>query len=278
MASTRADRLASVSARAGVGILFLIAIASVVGFGVFRTWPHLLATIPNAAAVYPQMFEFFPRAQIVIAFWVLALYLTWRAGSRWVGGFFAVYAISLASELAGTTVGLPFGPYRYTDALGAKWFGHVPLLIPISWFMMALPSYALAGGPGTSRARRIVIGSLILLAWDLSLDPAMSAATAFWVWGEPGAYYGMPWLNLFGWFITGVALMMAFAALRTDEWLDRLSAPWLVAFYAANLALPIGLAAVAGMWGAIAVSAIALAACWVAAVPRRSDSRPRVFA
>jgi uncharacterized membrane protein len=268
MASTASDKISRNVDRAGLGALYVIAIASVAGFGVFRAWPHLLATIPNAAATYPLAFAFFPRAQIIAAFVVLAMYLANRVGARWVGAFLVVYGISLASELAGTTVGLPFGAYRYTEALGAKWFGHVPLLIPVSWFLMALPSFALAAAAdassshGGSRARRVVIGSLILLAWDLALDPAMSAATAFWVWGEPGAYYGMPWLNLFGWFVTGVALMIALVAVGADRWTPRLSAKWLIAFYGANLAVPVGLAAVAGMWLALLATLIALGACW----------------
>ena len=58
--------------------------------------------------------------------------------------FCLIHLTSLTSELSGTTVGLPFGPYHYTAGLGPKWFDHVPLLIPLSWFMMAVPSYAIA--------------------------------------------------------------------------------------------------------------------------------------
>lgn len=274
MTSTKADRVALAIDRAGIASLYGIAIASVVGFGVFRAWPQLLATIPNAAAVYPRAFEFFPRAQILLAFGILAIYLTRQVGGRWLIPFVAVYLLSLGSELAGTAVGLPFGPYHYTEALGAKWFGHVPLLIPVSWFLMALPSFALAGaGHAGSRMARIVIGSLILLAWDLALDPAMSAATAFWVWGEQGAYYGMPWLNLLGWFVTGLAIMLVFSALGVDRWTSRLSPRWLLAYYGANLALPVGLAAIAGMWVALVATTLALGACWLLVGPRRALER-----
>lgn len=249
--------------------LYGISVASVVSYGVFRIWPELLTTVPNAMAVYPRAFQIFPRAQIILAFLVLALFLSRRAGGRWIPAFVAVYLISLGSELAGTTVGLPFGPYHYTSALGAKWFAHVPVLIPVSWFMMALPSFALArhGSASTtaSRVRRIIVASLILLAWDLALDPAMSGATAFWVWGSEGPYYGMPWLNLFGWFVTGVVLMGAMTWLKADRWVDSLSRPWLAGYYGANLALPIGFAAIAGMWGALAATTVALAGCWMLA-------------
>ena len=274
MASTTADNLVSRATTLGMVALYLIAAASIVGFGVFRAHPELLGTIPGAAAAYPRAVAFFPKAQVIAAFAILATYLTWKAGTRWLLPFVAVYALSLVSELAGTTVGLPFGPYRYTDALGVKWFGHVPVLIPLSWFMMAIPSYVLAGASGARRspAGRIVIAAIVLLAWDLSLDPAMSAATAFWVWGSAGAYYGMPWLNLFGWFITGIALMSALAATGAGEWTRSVSPRWMAAYYGANLALSLGLAAVGGMWLAFLATAGVLAACWLSTVARRVEN------
>ena len=45
--------------------------------------------------------------------------------------FAALYAISLTSELLGTGTGLPFGEYSYTPLLGIKWFGLVPVVIPL---------------------------------------------------------------------------------------------------------------------------------------------------
>src|SRR5690606_11509324 len=122
-------------------------------------------------------------------------------------------------ELLGTTSGVPFGEYRYTTALGPQWFGHVPVVIPLSWFYMAVPSYALARLAMPDRAAgRALLASLILLAWDLALDPAMSGATAYWVWERPGSHYGMPWTNLVGWYVTGLALMFALVWLDADRW------------------------------------------------------------
>ena len=257
----------------GLGVLYLIALASVAGFGIFRAWPHLLATVPDAAAIYPKAVAVLPRLQIIAAFAVLAIYLAWRAKWAWVAAFVVVYITSLLSELSGTTIGLPFGAYSYTDALGMKWFGHVPVLIPFSWFMMALPSYVLAGGSHVTGWRRIGIASLVLLAWDLSLDPAMSAATAFWVWGERGPYYGMPWLNLFGWYVTGLALMIALEAMHSRKWTARLSTRWMAAYYGANLALSLGLCAVTGMWLPFTATAVALAFCWWLARPTTVEGR-----
>ena len=46
--------------------------------------------------------------------------------------FIASFGISLGSELLGTSTGLPFGPYSYTNQLGYKIFGLVPFNIPTS--------------------------------------------------------------------------------------------------------------------------------------------------
>lgn len=260
--------------RVALATVYVVSVFSLVGFATFGRHPERLAGEPLAAAVYGWMLLLAPRVQILVAFAALALVLTRRVGARWIPSFVALYVLSLASEMSGTTLGLPFGPYHYTAALGAKWFGHVPLLIPLSWFFMALPSYALARRrfPGRGQfVQRVLVGSLLLLSWDLSLDPAMSLVTSFWVWGTAGPYYGMPLLNLAGWYVTGLVLMIALAWLRTDGWISRLSLSWQAGFYGANLLLPLGMSLVAGLRGAAVATSIALGVCWllVRAVPER---------
>src|SRR5690349_13014577 len=127
-----------------LAVVYLISAAALAGFASFAMHPELLAKANVPIATYAQMMVVAPRAQIILAFLALGAFLSHRVGARWVGTFAAVYLVSLGAELAGTTVGLPFGPYRYTDGLGWKWFEHVPALIPASWYMMALPSYAIA--------------------------------------------------------------------------------------------------------------------------------------
>jgi uncharacterized membrane protein len=258
---------------ATLAVVYFISAAALAGFATFAMHPELLARAHVPPATYGQMMVLAPRAQIVIALGALALFLTRRVGFRWLAAFAVVYLVSLGAELAGTTAGLPFGPYRYTDGLGWKWLEHVPVLIPASWFMMALPSYAIAFWRFSTRGGvigRVVLGSFILLSWDLALDPAMSLATKYWIWGTDGPYYGMPLLNLFGWFVTGVALMVVFEAMRVDRWIGALSVPWLIAYYGANLLLPVGMAIAAGLGGAVAATAVALGVAWLIARAGRS--------
>ena len=270
--AVRSASRSSFSERVALGAVYAVSVGSLLGFATFSLHPEMLIRTQVSAETYGRMMVVAPRAQIIIAVLALVLVLVRRTALRWVPAFIAVYVISLGAELAGTTIGLPFGPYRYTDGLGLKWFEHVPALIPASWFMMALPSYAVAARrfPGTrALAARVALGSFILLSWDLALDPAMSFVTKYWVWGTTGPYYGMPTLNLVGWFVTGVALMIACAVVRVDGWIDAVPTPWLLAFYGANLLLPVGMNVAAGLWGAVIATGVALA---VAAALARSAS------
>jgi putative membrane protein len=147
--------------------------------------------------------------------------------------------ISLSSELLGTSTGFPFGHYGYLSGLGYKIAGLVPFTIPLSWFYMGLSCYLLATacfaplgnrllGSGQKAAKNspaslwgallvglltIGLGAVLLTAWDLVLDPAMSQAPVpFWEFQEVGAFFGMPYRNLLGWTGTG-AIFMGVAAL-----------------------------------------------------------------
>lgn len=246
--------------RALLALLFLVTVAVVAGFASFGRHPELLTRFPSAAPAYGTALRILPPLQVWGAFLVLAAYLTRHAGVRWIPAFVLVYALSLTSELLGTGYGIPFGAYHYTPMLGAEWLGRVPVVIPLSWFSMAVASYALARGATTRGATaRILLASLLLLCWDLALDPAMSHATIYWVWGAHGPYYGMPWSNLAGWYVTGIVLAAVLALLRADRWIARLSPRWIAAFYGGNLVLALGMNVAAGLWLAVIATCVALA-------------------
>lgn len=246
-----------------LGSLVVFTILALAGYASFGRHPELVASVPGALGAYGVALRLFPISHVWLAFAVICLYLILQAGFRWVPALVFLYAISLGSELLGTGYGLPFGPYQYSTLLGAEWLGRVPVLIPLSWFSMAVCSYGLAlklgaSGGTSSRAVRIGLASLLLLCWDLSLDPAMSNATTFWVWGSHGPYYGMPWSNLAGWYLTGVVLAAALVLLRSDGWMQKLSVRWLAWFYGANLLLAAGMNLAAGLWLAVIVTVLAL--------------------
>ncbi|MGB3532091.1 MAG: gamma-carotene 1'-hydroxylase CruF [Microcoleaceae cyanobacterium] len=159
-------------------------------------------------------------------------------GSRTLGikntlGFFIpAVCLSLCSELLGTSTGFPFGQYYYLSGLGYKIAGLVPFTIPLSWFYMGLSCYLLARSGlkvliKSGWWRHIIalaMASVLLTAWDLVLDPAMSQALVpFWQFDEVGEFFGMPYRNLTGWLGTGLLFMGVTAVLwrKTPTILSR---------------------------------------------------------
>ena len=112
-------------------------------------------------------------------------------------------------ERIGSTTGIPFGRYHYTEAL-APLLGGVPLIIPIAWLMMLPPAWAVATLiTGRHRGWRfVVVSALAFTAWDLYLDPQM-VGWGYWVWDQPGIYFGIPLVNYLGWFLAAAALTLA---------------------------------------------------------------------
>jgi uncharacterized membrane protein len=244
-----------------------IVIASLLGFGIFTARPDLLARVDPGARFFVWAFYGFAIGNMLLGGLAVAIEALQRNGWRLALVIFSVYATSLASELLGTTYGVPFGAYSYTALLGPKWFDKVPLLIPLSWFTMAWPAWVLA----RQRTRgwfALLVGTALLVAWDLVLDPAMSSVTNYWVWGEKGSYYGMPWTNLLGWGVTGFVLLVLLAWLVPKP---QGSSIFSLAVYATNLALPFGFCILRGYWIAVAAGAASLVAA--AALNFLSSSR-----
>jgi uncharacterized membrane protein len=119
-----------------------------------------------------------------------------------------VVAAGLFFESLGVATGLVYGPYHYSDALGPKFLGLVPYLIPIAWTFMMYPSMVIAKALTPTRwnlfQRGITIAALsgvIMTAWDVMMDPMMVQG-GNWVWDVKGAYFGVPLQNFWGWWLT----------------------------------------------------------------------------
>jgi uncharacterized membrane protein len=129
------------------------------------------------------------------------------------------FTISLLFECVGVATGKVYGGYYYTDKLGFKFLGLVPLIIPVAWFMMTYPSYIIANKvvpafKSTWIWRLVVagVGAMVMTAWDLVMDPMMVAG-GHWVWEEPGAYFGIPIQNYLGWWLTTFVTFWLFLTL-----------------------------------------------------------------
>jgi uncharacterized membrane protein len=130
-------------------------------------------------------------------------------GPRRTAVFFATSAIvSFLMEEFGVRTGLIYGAYHYSDMLGAR-IGHVPIIIPLAWFMMIYPSWmvarALLRGIDTDTFTGVTalatIAAFVMTAWDVVMDPGMARA-GNWVWEHGGAYFGVPRRNYLGWLAT----------------------------------------------------------------------------
>ena len=163
------------------------------------------------------------------------------------------FAIALTMEYLGSAHGILFGNYDYTNRLGPKAFGEVPVIIPAAWFMMLYPAWETAGlltqriytekrrnGEAETNSffvpslLRVVIAALAMTAWDISLDPRMAADGA-WIWHDGGPYFGIPLTNFVGWLVTSAMIYAVWTKLErklvilsAPRCLDTLTSRWRV--------------------------------------------------
>ncbi|MBC8089968.1 MAG: carotenoid biosynthesis protein [Phycisphaerae bacterium] len=207
-------------------------------------------------------------------------FLAWAIGvQRTLAVFTLSFFISLASELAGTSSGFPFGVYSYSSQLGYRIAGLVPFNIPTSWFYMLMASLAICGrllparDDNKSRWWWAFVAALVLTAWDVSMDPAM-VKTAHWLWNVPDLssrsafeqfigtpfFFGMPLTNWLGWFLTGIVVArVMLAVVPPREWTAHVSpSRFPLVLYGVNGLLPIAICfrqdmVLAGVLGALAM-------------------------
>lgn len=276
MATTRAIPTSAYSPTSGVeardrrllkvSVILLIGHLAALIFGL----AGLLIAIPHpelwaGSSFGPSAFDFGVKygGSMHIVFGALAMfaYGMYAIGLRKTAiFFFCAVPISLGSELIGTSTGKPFGNYRYTDFLGYKIFDHVPFSIPLSWFYVGFATVLI----GYELSRRIpltprwifgvTIGALLLVVWDLVLDPAMahkSLTVRFWEWGQTGSYFGMPAQNFLGWGLTAFVFMLISRLLwRSDPPIERgIPAIWFpFVVYVANIGFAAALSASVDLW------------------------------
>lgn len=106
-------------------------------------------------------------------------------------------------ETFAVLTGLPYGHFSYSDRIGVLVFGLVPWTVPFAWTPLLLVSYTLAERIFKNPLTIILGSALLLVAIDLVLDPA-AVGQKFWAWSQPGPYYGVPYINFFGWLLSGL--------------------------------------------------------------------------
>jgi uncharacterized membrane protein len=143
-----------------------------------------------------------------------------RYGLRGILTFFALcVAIGGLIENFGALTGFPFGHYYFTDVMGPKIFV-VPIFLGLAYVGMGYLSWTLAsvilgGLPNPLTGSRVVtlplLAALVMVAWDLCMDPIWATVVRAWIWQRGGAYFGVPLSNFFGWYLTVYIIYQLFA-------------------------------------------------------------------
>jgi putative membrane protein len=134
---------------------------------------------------------------------------------------FATFCLggAILAESIGLRTGFPFGRYYFTDVMGPKIF-QLPVLLGLAYLGIGYVAWILAVLIlGTCdkpiRGARVftvpLLASLIMVAWDVSMDPDWSTLDHAWIWRDGGAYFGVPVSNFLGWFLTAYLYYQAFA-------------------------------------------------------------------
>jgi len=167
---------------------------------------------------------------------------------RWKGiAIFAAFCLSFGTlaEIASLRTGFPFGHYYFTEVMGPKIL-EVPYLLALAYLGIGYVSWILAllilgqlDQPITGmRVFALpLLASFIMVAWDVSMDPAWSTLEHAWIWQQGGAYFGVPITNFLGWFLTGYFYYLGFTLYSRKQLAVLVEMPasyWYVAigFYA----------------------------------------------
>ncbi len=221
----------------------------------------LLRVAPAAAGRFGSLLPWFMKVptwayMLSLPALVFVLYLPFFGGRRSVLLLLWGSFVGMMAELIGTGTGYPFGPYAYTAFLDPKILGHVPYVIPLSWYAVSVITLDLASRLGRSTVVRLVLAALFMVLWDVGLDPAMGVGFPVWEWKVDGFFYSMPAINWAGWFVTSLVIVWGYEYLAGVEF--RESTRWTIPIWLVNGAFPIGICVVAGLGPAALAGSIAL--------------------
>jgi putative membrane protein len=138
----------------------------------------------------------------------MLLHALYSYGNRYFFTYLIVtFIFGFLIEEIGVRTSWPFGQYEYSDSLGIK-LSHVPLVVPFAWIMMVHPVLVAARRVTSNWA--FLYGGLLLMTWDLFLDPQMVSAGR-WSWKFDGAHVPfqpeIPLSNAAGWLLSGMAIV-----------------------------------------------------------------------
>lgn len=185
-------------------------------------------------------------------------------GERTAAGVLRLAAVALlgfAVEAAGVRLGLPFGEYVYTGVLRPQVLG-VPAVMGFAWMSLVAFACDFAWRLRLPPWVAVVCAAGLTTATDLVIDPLAANVLGYWSWARGGAYYGIPFSNFAGWFVTAlVACPVLGARGRPNFWAAFVGVAIVLFFASGALANSLLTVALVGL----ALCAARLAAALIAA-------------
>ena len=225
------------------------------------TWLFAAFAVLKATPVLNSVRVLIPVISILVPTTFALIHGQRRLGARTMLVFFLItFAISWTMETSSIATGFPFGHYHYTDNLGPK-LGTVPLLIMPAYFSMCYVSWNLAhvlldkfnqDGDRLQTLPVPVLAAFIMVMWDLCMDPSRATISQAWIWHDGGSYFGVPFVNFIGWYLTVYLIFQVFALVQSKylttgirHSVDGMRTGWMlnVAFYFATFLEFVALAA-----------------------------------
>ena len=141
-------------------------------------------------------------------------------------------AVGFLMEILGITRGWIFGRYHYAESAGPRFFGILPVFAPLLWSLLAYMAYwmtdLIIGGSKEEVLYKIlftVTGALLVLLVDIVAEP-IAVDEGRWHWEKKGRYYGIPFSNFIGWFVTAwVIFTLQFLLVEARP--DTAISPWI---------------------------------------------------
>lgn len=132
----------------------------------------------------------------------LLIYNAEKPDTAYVIWFLICAVAGFLVEAIGTDTGVIFGSYAYGSGLGIKLID-VPLMIGINWPVLVFATSAILLSFGLHWALRAFIGALMMVAYDIFLEP-VAMRFDFWDW-DGGV---VPLRNYLAWFVIGLLMQL----------------------------------------------------------------------
>lgn len=120
-------------------------------------------------------------------------------------------------EAVGAKTGYPFGDYFYTDQMGPRILGVLPISIPLAWLVVVSSSliFVKCYFPEWGKWKCAFAVGVLATAFDYLMEPFAARAMSYWLWQTPTGL--PPWQNYLSWFGLSFWLVGRYSVMRLDD-------------------------------------------------------------